>query len=412
MLNPTKEGAYRTSAMVYRLKRTSSSGSGRFSRWRPPADRRQSGQRLRNTLVATIALLLLAGLVTVGGVLTTRPHKQPSTRHAAPAAIASTSTTTAVASPAVCPLTGAPVPGGGSVPARPALAVKVDNYQQARPQSGLAQADIVFEEPVEGRITRYVAVYQCQGAPMVGPIRSARNLDIGILGEFGQPLFVHVGGIDPVLANIEASPLTNLDLGDYPSIWQHVPGRVAPYDTYATTAALWGMRPNDTTPPAPVFSYSETPPMGPQKSIITIPFSQEADVVWRYDASQHLYLRYYGSAPDEASPDVQESATNVIVQFVHVTYGPWVEDSNGALEVQANLYQDASGPAEVFRNGVEISGAWSRSSLAERTEFTVDGAPITLAPGRTWVELVPSTISVTSVEPSTISSGGPFTGTP
>jgi len=74
------------------------------------------------------------------------------------------------------------------VPQRPALAVKVDNYAQARPQSGLDMADIVFEEPVEGGITRYVAVFQCQGAPEVGPIRSARNIDIGILGQFGRPL--------------------------------------------------------------------------------------------------------------------------------------------------------------------------------------------------------------------------------
>ena len=79
------------------------------------------------------------------------------------------------------------------------------------------KADIVFEEPVEGGITRYAAVFQCQNAPLVGPVRSARNIDIGILGQFGTPLLVHVGGINPVLANIDASPLVNIDLGNYGS---------------------------------------------------------------------------------------------------------------------------------------------------------------------------------------------------
>ena len=148
-----------------------------------------------------------------------------------------------VAAPvARCPLTDLPAPTG-AVPQRPVLAVKVDNYTQARPQSGLDMADIVFEEPVEGGITRYVAVFQCQDAALVGPIRSARNIDIGILGQFGRPLLVNVGGIAPVLSNIEASPIIENDLRIDGSVVQHPPGRFAPYDTYAATAALWALQP-------------------------------------------------------------------------------------------------------------------------------------------------------------------------
>jgi hypothetical protein len=321
---------------------------------------------------------------------------------AAPATALPATPTTRPRAAALCPLTGTPVPGGGSVPNRPALAVKVDDYSAARPQSGLDKADIVFEEPVEGGITRYVAVFHCQQASLVGPIRSARNIDIGMLGEFGQPLLAHVGGIAPVLANIEASPLINIDLGNYPSVVQNVPGRVAPYDTYASTAALWGLRPDDTTPPAPVFSFSAMPPAGTAVATITIPFSSEADVVWSYSASRHEYLRFYGSSPDEISGGGQESASNVIVQFVQISYGPWVENSEGALEVQANLYDGASGQAEVFRNGEEITGTWQRSAFGSATQFTVsDGSPIMLQPGRTWVELVPDTIDVSTAPPST-----------
>jgi hypothetical protein len=161
---------------------------------------------------------LLAGAGFAGLVLAacsgTTPHHASSTT----TSTSTTSTTAAPAAVATCPLTGTPVPGGGAVPQRTALAVKIDNYPDARPQSGMDKADVVFEEPVEGGITRYAVVFQCQDAALVGPVRSARNIDIGILGQLGTPLFVHVGGIDPVLANIAASPLVNVDLGDYGSL--------------------------------------------------------------------------------------------------------------------------------------------------------------------------------------------------
>ncbi|MGH9090118.1 MAG: DUF3048 domain-containing protein [Acidimicrobiales bacterium] len=345
-------------------------------------------------LGGAVGALLLAGCTTAA----TPPKASP------PKASSTTSTAAApTVSVAICPLTGSPVPGGGPVPQRPALAVKVTNYASARPQTGLQKADIVFEEPVEGGITRFVAVYQCQGATLVGPIRSARNIDIGILGQFGTPLLAHVGGIDPVIANIDASPIVNVDVGAHGTVIQHQPGRMAPYDTYASTAALWGIDPTDTSVPSPVFSYSSTAPSGAGVSpvaSVAIPFSGNSTVVWRYDAKLHAFQRYYGSTPDKLSTGMQETAANVVVQFVDVTYGPWLENSTGGLEVQANLYDDASGPALVFRSGQEISGTWSRSSLGQATQFTgSDGQPITLQPGQTWVELVPSTITVTGTPP-------------
>ncbi len=302
--------------------------------------------------------------------------------------------TTTPAQP-VCPLTGAPPPSGGAVPQLPALAVKVDNYPAGRPQAGLDHADIVFEEPVEGMITRYVAVFQCQQASLIGPIRSARNIDIGILGEFGDPLLVSVGGINPVISNIENSPIQEIDLRDHGSVVQTVAGRQAPYATFASTSALWELDPKDTGPPNPVFRYATTAPTGMPASSITIPFSQDSDVTWRYDSALGTYLRYYGTTPDVLLDGVQNSASNIVVQFVHIFYGPWYENDVGGLEVQATLYPDASGKAEVFRNGVEISGTWHRSTLASPTQFlSSTGAEIPLQPGRTWVELVPDTVTV------------------
>lgn len=308
-------------------------------------------------------------------------------------------TATTEAKLVACPLTGAPAPRGG-VPQRPALAVKVDNYPQARPQSGLDQADVVFEEPVEGAITRYVAVFQCDSPAQVGPIRSARNIDVGILGQLGRPLLVSVGGIAPVLDNIARSPITEFDLRIKGSVSLHPSGRFAPYDTYSPAASLWGLDPSDTTPPPPLFSYSPALPAGTAASTIAIPFSDTSNVVWRYNPTLQLFQRFYGTAPDLLADGAQNSATNVIVQFVQLSYGPWVENSEGGLEVQANLYENASGTAEVFRNGIDVAGTWRRSALNEPTQYlSASGAPIALAPGRTWVELVPDTVTVTVSAP-------------
>jgi hypothetical protein len=318
---------------------------------------------------------------------------------AKPLADPTTTTTTTKPAPVVatCPLTGLPVPGTGAVPARPALAVKVDNYPVARPQSGLDKADVVFEEPVEGGITRYAAVFQCQDAAQIGPIRSARNIDIGILGQLGDPLLAHVGGIAPVLDNISTSPIINLDLMAYGSLTSKVPGRYAPYDTYSSSAQLWSTHPTMTTAPQPLFTFSAQPPAGTPAASVTINFSSTSDVTWKYSPTAGTFQRFYnGTTPDVLADGVQNAAANVIVQYVHVSYGPWAENSQGGLEVQADLYPNATGQAEVFRGGVGIAATWQRSTLASPTQYlTTGGAPISLQPGATWVELVPDTISAT-----------------
>ena len=285
------------------------------------------------------------------------------------------------------------MPGGGAVPARVALAVKVDNYPDARPQSGLDHADIIFEEPVEGFITRYAAIFQCQDATMVGPIRSARNIDVGLLGQLGTPIEAHVGGIGPVLADIDASPIVNVDLGDYGSLETHPAGRVAPYDTYSSTAQLWGTHPSLTTPPQPLYTYSAQVPSGAPVSTMNIDYSGTSDITWKWNAALGAFLRYYNAtSPDMLADGVQNGATNVVVQYVTISYGPWLENSSpDSLEVQANLYP-ASGAAVIYRNGEAISGTWSRSALGSPTQFVnAAGQPIALQPGRTWVEIVPNT---------------------
>jgi Protein of unknown function (DUF3048) N-terminal domain/Protein of unknown function (DUF3048) C-terminal domain len=334
--------------------------------------------------------------------------------------ITSTSTTTTTLKPvALCPLTGTPAPGG-VVPRRPALAMKIDNVQYgpvtnpplyARPQSGLQDADVVFEEQVEGSITRYAAVFQCREAPLVGNIRSARQVDIGILSELDAPLLVHVGGILPVLNNIDNSTLVNVDLGNYPAAQINPPDRVPPYDDFTTTKAIWSLFPHRNIPPAPIFTYAVRPVGGRPVTQVHLDWSQTSDIYWRWDRTSGTWLRFYdngdGGTPD-IQPDLQQNgiqnqAQNVVVQVVHITYGPWLENFEGGLEAQAKI-AFSSGKAYVFRNGKMIVGTWSHGPPTSPTVFTnAQHRVIPLAPGRTWVELYPDVapVAVTFPAPST-----------
>jgi len=315
----------------------------------------------------------------------------------------SATTSTSAAPVALCPLTDTAAPGN-VVPDRPALAIKVDNYSlgpapaEARPQSGLDYADVIFEEQVEGSITRYAAVFQCRNAPgTVGPVRSARWTDIQMLSQFGRPILVHVGGITPVVDLIEASPLVNVDLGGNPQLAIHPAGRYAPYDTYTTTQAVWAQEKQLTTPPARIFSFSSVVPTGESVTQVHLDWSGTSDIYWRWDKSTGTWLRFYNvgstSAPD-VQPDLladgmQNQAQNVIVQKVNITYGPWFENSEGGLEAESHIF-DSSGKAYVFRDGKMIVGTWSAGAAGTPTKyFDAAGRPIDLQPGRTWVEIYP-----------------------
>ena len=373
----------------------------------------RAARRARRSRTVTANRLWLTGVVVAAVLLATAgitlalTGKKGSDRGAGQRAGAPNIPVITTPSGPPCPLTGTPA-ASPQVPGRPALAVKVDNYPQARPQSGLNQADIVYEEPVEGGITRLVAVFQCQSPALIGPIRSARAVDVQILDELSDPVFIHAGGIAPVLSLIESGNLIDDNVFDYGSIVQMPSDRVAPYDTYVSAAAAWSLNRGDTTPPQPVFGYSTTPLPGTTVSTVHIPFSGTNDTLWTWSPSQRHWLLSYGGTPATVLGGGQIATTNIVVQKVEVSYGPWLENDVGGYEVQSHM--TGSGSLEVFRNGTEITGTWHRSSLSSPTTLTSStGAPITLQPGRTWVEIVPSAVVVTTSRSG--SSAGTSSGT-
>lgn len=294
-----------------------------------------------------------------------------------------TTTTEAPPDDPVMPLTGEEILFP-DLAGRPALAVKIDNHPQARPQSGLNAADIVFEENVEN-LTRFAAVFHSGVADTVGPIRSGRTQDIDILGSFNRPLFAWSGGNAGVTAAVRNSDLrdvgalTNFSGGGY----FRDSSRRAPHNLYARGPMLFDLAPDDAGPPPQQFRYREpgSEVVGGEPAAGVRLSMDGVRVQWDWEAGSGVYARQQNNAPHLLSDDSQVSARNVVVLFV--AYRPSPVDANSP-EAQTV----GEGVAWVFTGGSVVIGTWSRESASEPFALTAaDGEPIRLHPGRTWVEL-------------------------
>jgi hypothetical protein len=319
----------------------------------------------------------------------------------------STSTTTTPPPPRLasktCPLTGLPAPHG-KVPRRPVLAVKIGNDPSSRPQSGLDQADIVYEEQAEGGITRYMVVFQCKNAPLVGPTRSVRWDDWNILQQYKHAILAYSGGIQPWTAEAASLPwIYNANGSIEPTanaFYRYnssvLPASLgAPYNYYTSTAALWGLYPKAKTPPRPIFRFSKRIPAGATRlASASIPFSGASDVVWQWNQATRQWLRFYGTSPDNDPAGHQFHTTNVVIQITRWRFGPYNESYGTSPDVES--ITTGTGTLYVLRGGKVEKGIWSRPGGADITKFSFpDGKPITLQPGQTWYEVVPNNVTVT-----------------
>jgi hypothetical protein len=322
----------------------------------------------------------------VPSTTTTRPHKAHKKRKASVAAQAP-----------VCPLTGLR-PKGGKVPQRAALAVKVENLPQARPQYGLDDADIVFEEPVEGGITRFIAVFQCHESPRIEPVRSGRLVDVQILQPFGKILYAYSGAIQPVINQVDApgSLLEDVGADRAGGSYQRDPDRYEPHNLETSTAELYAAAATfgyPEKPPPPIFTYGAMPKGATPASQVNISYPLDV-TTWTWHRDTGVWYRSYSDTGLAMQGDGHQiTASNVIVMMVHEYPTQYVEDATGAHENE--LVLTGSGQAWVFRDGAQYYGKWERPTLAQPAYFVeTDGTRITLTPGNTWEELVPDGLSV------------------
>ncbi|HUF98277.1 MAG TPA: DUF3048 domain-containing protein, partial [Ilumatobacter sp.] len=229
----------------------------------------------RRQLISGLGALAASALVGCGGGEETAPTTAPpttprpttTTTTAAPTTtvppttLAPTTTTlpaTTTTLPLIPrqPLTGFVLNDPSEALTRPALVVKIDNAPAARPNhSGLAKADIVFEEIVEGSITRFAAVFHSQGSDPVGPVRSGRTQDVDMLSSFNRPLFAWSGGNPAVTRRVYESQLISISHGQQGSSYYRGAGS-SPHNLYSSTDRLWALTPfGHPGPPAQQFQY-------------------------------------------------------------------------------------------------------------------------------------------------------------
>jgi serine/threonine-protein kinase len=284
---------------------------------------------------------------------------------------------------ATCPLTGMPPPPGAT-PGAPALAVKVDNNPVGRDQQrGLSQADVVFEEPIESGATRLVAVFNCSFPLEVGLVRGPRPTDTALLTELGRPLFSF--GNDRLAQPLDLRGVVDVSEAIEPNGY-HRTDAEAPCNLFALPARLLATR--TSRAPAALFRYSAKAPRGRAQGLtVRIPFE---NLVWRFNEGSGTYQRSYGDQP-HVSDGTQISAANVIVQRVRI------DRPKIAGQTWVRAMTVGHGEAVVYRNGVEIPGTWSRPVPGRPPVFRDRAqAEITMAPGTTWVELVPTGSTATA----------------
>lgn len=253
------------------------------------------------------------------------------------------------------------------------LAVKIDNVAAARPATGLDDAAIVYAVEVEGGLSRLMAVYDGRHLPRtVGPVRSARETDLQLLAEYDRPALAFSGAQSKLLPVLRAS-------GDLAAVtgtrdFFRDPSRRAPHNEYlhpagpaakGRTAQDIGLRFAAAVPPGGTAAASASAKM------------PSARFSFRYDGS-----RYRVSMDGKASP---WTADNVIVQHVDVEESRY-HSRTGFVPFSRTV---GHGRAQILRDGRSYPAVWDRPSPTAGTSYTLDGAPLPLKPGRTWIVLEP-----------------------
>jgi hypothetical protein len=346
-----------------------------------------------------VAGIVIAALVVVGaGIAVFAAGGDDSVRSAGTTTSGgSTSTaapTTTAPPPPIAPLTGLPDPSGESQ-TRPALAVKVENTPMARPQAGIDQADVVYEEEVEGGITRFIAIFNSTAPETIGPVRSVRLQDPDIVWPI-HGIFAYSGGAADPVAAINAAPVHAVDnsaaiANGAAAMERDAPGqppRESPHNLYGHGPQLFALG-GDPKPPPPLFQYSEVgvppPPdadLGEPVVRLRVGFQSGYDASYDWDAASGTWKRFQQGDPHLVVGGEQIAPTNVVVQFTQ-----YDGVSNGQTVGEGDVW--------VFTDGRVRKGRWVRPDREQPARYVdAQGLPILLRPGRTWVEVLPAEYAV------------------
>ncbi len=281
------------------------------------------------------------------------------------------------------PLTGELTNGRSD---RPALALKIDNAPGARPHVGLNSADIVYEEMVEGQLSRFIAIYQSQVPSEVGPIRSIRTGDFDVIQQFNTPLLGASGANRFVLNQLKTEPVINVNALVAGGAYYRVRGRSAPHNLITSPARLWEFAGNNGGTPGPAFVYRRTDatalPTATNVQSLTINFGSST-ATYHWDQGANGWARDQNGTAHKDSRGQRIAPDNVVVQVTHYDVSAADSQSPEAVSV-------GSGQVFVLTNGYLVEGTWSRANPDSAVVLKdSSGTIIKLATGTTWVALAP-----------------------
>ncbi len=299
------------------------------------------------------------------------------------------------------PLTGELVSDPANLQRRP-LAVKLSNAPASytRPQSGLNDADLVWEHTTEGNLTRFTAIVYGETPPRLGPVRSARLIDLELPAMYSAALG-YSGSSNGVGELLRSSDFTDRILNAWEKGYYRT-GEDKPVEhtLYVTPELLWEALSEKGLNNPPAFSttnvFSNTPPAGgTPASAVNIDYNWTL-VNWRYDRASGRYMRWTDGIPHlDGNTSEQVSAANVIVISPFHAYDATIcEQANAdgtcaALSVEVQLW--GSGPASVFRDGQRYDVTWERLGRTDSLTFKdSEGNPFPLKIGNSWVQVVPT----------------------
>ena len=269
------------------------------------------------------------------------------------------------------------------------IAVSIENYPDARPQSGLNEASLVYETPTEGGITRFLAFYVENDVSELGPVRSARIYFLDWLLEFDAP-FAHCGGNADALAEIKTLDIKDLDEFTYAAPYWRSKDRYAPHNLYTSTENLWNQATkNNWTDPISYESWQYKDDLlesnRSKDGQINIQYANPSfRVSYIYNPKDNNYLRSYsGKAHIDEPTQKQLSSKNVALMWVSTW--PLYDPENGWA-----IKTISEGQAKVFLDGKVVSGTWRKTSRENRTKFFDEsGSEIVFNRGQTWICVLP-----------------------
>lgn len=345
----------------------------------------------RHEVILAVLVILLAA---AGGTAFTLLHGGESDTQAATTTKPAAKKATTPPAPTTVAATLSGLQVDPAVNTRPVVGAMIENSKDARPQSGLSQAGVVFEAVAEGGITRFLALYQDQQPTNIGPVRSARPYYAQWLMGFNA-VYAHVGGSPDALVDIKNWGIQDLNQFYNAAPYHRVTNRISPHNVYAsvpdlsTLATQKGFKSNYSG----FARKTATPAKTPSATSINVNISSSLyNVAYQYDAASNTYLRSEGGAPQIDANTNKQLAPSVVVTMV-VPLGAGTKDAQGSSYSDYNPI--GSGVAYIFQDGLITPVTWTKTANAAQITFAdASGKPVKLNPGQTWITAVTGTSKV------------------